>query len=116
MQNLTVSGRSRHLTPRYFTDRTVNIEISSARPGLSTVEGDFARSLGTPLFRQHFGVFAGRRKTRGEHFGGPYIALLNHPELARRVEELGFFLKFEGVLPRPVYQGVEVVAEVADAE
>jgi 4-carboxymuconolactone decarboxylase len=36
--------------------------------------------------------------------GGPYVALLNHPELARRVEELGFFLKFEGVLPRPVYQ------------
>src|SRR5262245_36828812 len=45
-----------------------------------------------------------RRKARGEHFGGPYIALLNHPELARRIEELGFFLKFEGTLPRPIYQ------------
>src|SRR5713226_3024562 len=45
-----------------------------------------------------------RRKTKGEGFGGPYLALLNHPELARRIEELGFFLKFEGTLPRPVYQ------------
>jgi 4-carboxymuconolactone decarboxylase len=47
---------------------------------------------------------AARRNARGEHFGGPYLALLNHPELARRVEELGFFLKFEGALPRAVYQ------------
>src|ERR1700756_4794046 len=47
---------------------------------------------------------AARRKGRGEHFGGPYLALLNHPELARRIEELAFFLKFEGVLPRPIYQ------------
>jgi 4-carboxymuconolactone decarboxylase len=45
-----------------------------------------------------------RRKAQGEGFGGPYVALLNHPELARRVEELGFFLKFEGALPRTVYQ------------
>ena len=45
-----------------------------------------------------------KRKAHGEGFGGPYIALLNHPELARRIEELGFFLKFEGALPRPVYQ------------
>src|SRR5215831_7908130 len=47
---------------------------------------------------------AARRKAKGEGFGGPYLALLNHPELARRVEELGFFLKFEGTLPRTVYQ------------
>ena len=47
---------------------------------------------------------AARRKAQGEHFGGPYLALLNHPELARRIEELGFFLKFEGMLPRPIYQ------------
>jgi 4-carboxymuconolactone decarboxylase len=45
-----------------------------------------------------------RRKAKGEGFGGPYLALLNHPELARRIEELGFFLKFEGALPREVYQ------------
>jgi 4-carboxymuconolactone decarboxylase len=47
---------------------------------------------------------AARRKAHGEHFGGPYLALLNHPELARRIEELGFFLKFQGTLPRPIYQ------------
>jgi 4-carboxymuconolactone decarboxylase len=51
-----------------------------------------------------FATMAARRKARGEGFGGPYLALLNHPELARRVEELGFFLKFEGALPRTVYQ------------
>jgi 4-carboxymuconolactone decarboxylase len=45
-----------------------------------------------------------RRKAQGEGFGGPYVALLNHPELGRRVEELGFFLKFDGALPRTVYQ------------
>jgi 4-carboxymuconolactone decarboxylase len=49
-------------------------------------------------------TMAARRKAHGEHFGGPYLALLNHPELARRIEELGFFLKFEGTLPRPIYQ------------
>jgi 4-carboxymuconolactone decarboxylase len=45
-----------------------------------------------------------RRRAKGEAFGGPYLALLNHPELARRIEELGFFLKFDGALPRTVYQ------------
>jgi 4-carboxymuconolactone decarboxylase len=54
--------------------------------------------------RALFAAIAAKRKARGEGFGGPYVALLNHPELARRVEELGFFLKFEGVLPRPIYQ------------
>jgi 4-carboxymuconolactone decarboxylase len=49
-------------------------------------------------------TMAARRKSKGEGFGGPYLALLNHPELARRIEELGFFLKFEGVLPRTIYQ------------
>jgi 4-carboxymuconolactone decarboxylase len=49
-------------------------------------------------------TMAARRKAHGEGFGGPYLALLNHPELARRIEELGFFLKFEGELPRTIYQ------------
>jgi hypothetical protein len=44
---------------------------------------------------------AARRKSHGKGFGGPYLALLNHPELARRIEELGFFLKFEGTLRAP---------------
>ena len=54
--------------------------------------------------RTLYDTMAARRKAHGEGFGGPYLALLNHPELARRVEELGFFLKFEGALPRTVYQ------------
>jgi 4-carboxymuconolactone decarboxylase len=63
--------------------------------------------------RALFAEISAKRKARGEHFGGPYIALLNHPELARRVEELGFFLKFEGALPRPAYQFI--VLSVAQA-
>jgi len=54
--------------------------------------------------RALYDTMAARRRTKGEGFGGPYLALLNHPELARRVEELGFFLKFEGSLPRTIYQ------------
>jgi 4-carboxymuconolactone decarboxylase len=66
-----------------------------------------------PVGRALFAAISAKRKAHGEDFGGPYIALLNHPELARRVEELGFFLKFEGVLPRPVYQFI--VLSVAQA-
>ena len=63
--------------------------------------------------RALFAEMSAKRNARGEHFGGPYIALLNHPELARRIEALGFFLKFEGVLPRPAYQFI--VLSVAHA-
>jgi 4-carboxymuconolactone decarboxylase len=66
-----------------------------------------------PAGRALFTELAAKRKARGESFGGPYIALLNHPELARRVEELGFFLKFDGVLPRPSYQFI--VLSIAQA-
>src|ERR1700730_3836730 len=57
-----------------------------------------------PAGRALFAEMAAKRKARGESFGGPYLALLNHPELARRIEELGFFLKFESSLPRTIYQ------------
>src|SRR5580704_12082614 len=57
-----------------------------------------------PVGRALFAEMASKRKAQGEGFGGPYLALLNHPELARRIEELGFFLKFEGALPRTIYQ------------
>src|SRR5262249_17036793 len=57
-----------------------------------------------PDARALYEKMAPRRKAHGEGFGGPYLALLNHPELARRIEELGFFLKFEGALPRTIYQ------------
>ncbi len=66
-----------------------------------------------PAGRTLFAEMAAKRKARGEGFGGPYIALLNHPELARRIEDLGFFLKFDGVLPRPAYQFI--VLSVAQA-
>ena len=66
-----------------------------------------------PAGRTLFAEMSAKRKARGEGFGGPYTALLNHPELARRIEELGFFLKFDGALPRPVYQFI--VLSVAQA-
>jgi 4-carboxymuconolactone decarboxylase len=66
-----------------------------------------------PQARALFATIAAKRKARGEGFGGPYVALFNHPELARRIEELGFFLKFEGTLPRPIYQFI--VLSVAKA-
>ena len=47
-----------------------------------------------------------RRKAQGAGFGGPYAALMNHPQLCERIEELGYYLKFEGRLPREIYQFV----------
>ncbi len=49
---------------------------------------------------------AQRRKAQGAGFGGPYAALMNHPELCEKIEDLGFYLKFRGHLPRDVYQFV----------
>jgi 4-carboxymuconolactone decarboxylase len=67
----------------------------------------------SPAAQSLYAQISAKRKARGEGFGGPYVALLNHPELARRVEDLGFYLKFEGVLPRPIYQFI--VLSVAHA-
>ena len=78
---------------------------------MSVLEMDPSRLA--PEARALFAAVSAKRKARGEGFGGPYIALLNHPELARRVEELGFYLKFDGVLPRTVYQFI--VLSVAHA-
>jgi 4-carboxymuconolactone decarboxylase len=47
-----------------------------------------------------------RRREHGAGFGGPYAALMNHPQLCKRLEELGFYLKFQGHLPREIYQFV----------
>jgi 4-carboxymuconolactone decarboxylase len=63
---------------------------------------DMQPSALPPAAQALYETMAARRRAHGEHFGGPYLALLNHPELARRVEELGFFLKFEGALPRTI--------------
>ena len=56
--------------------------------------------------RALYDKMADRRRAQGQAFGGPYDALMNHPQLCRRVEELGFYLKFQGHLPREVYQFV----------
>ncbi|WP_421724661.1 carboxymuconolactone decarboxylase [Bauldia sp.] len=45
-----------------------------------------------------------RRKAKGVNHLGPYVPLLNHPELAKDIERLGYFYKFESKLPRDVYQ------------
>lgn len=47
-----------------------------------------------------------KRKKQGAPFGGPYAALMNHPELCQKIEALGYYLKFKGHLPRDVYQFV----------
>lgn len=47
-----------------------------------------------------------RREAHGAGFDGPYAALMNHPQLCQRVEDLGFYLKFQGSLPRDIYQFV----------
>lgn len=46
------------------------------------------------------------RAAHGATLSGPYLPLMNHPALAQRIEALGGFLKFEGVLPREIYQFV----------
>jgi len=45
-----------------------------------------------------------RRTAKGVHHLGPYIPLLNHAELAKNIERLGFFYKYESDLPRDIYQ------------
>ena len=58
-----------------------------------------------------------RRKAQGAPFGGPYAALMNHPQLCEKVEDLGYYLKFEGHLSREVYQFVVLsVARSTGAE
>src|ERR1700731_1774045 len=57
-----------------------------------------------PPVKALYNRLAAKRRAKGEAFGGPYLALLNHPALAERVEALGFYLKFEGVLSRVHYQ------------
>jgi 4-carboxymuconolactone decarboxylase len=54
--------------------------------------------------RAIFDRLKARRAAMGAPFGGPYLALMNHPELAEKIEAVGFLLKFEGALPRDVYQ------------
>ena len=45
-----------------------------------------------------------RRSVQGTNVRGLYIPLMNHPELAQLIERLGYYLKFEGKLPKDAYQ------------
>ncbi len=75
----------------------------------------------TPEYRSLYEQMKSRRRAQGAPFDGPYAALMNHPELCSRIEELGFYLKFQGHLPREIYQFIaqkgdafEVFAEAFD--
>lgn len=45
-----------------------------------------------------------RRTAQSAKVRGLYIPLMNHPELTQHIERLGYYLKFEGKLPRDAYQ------------
>ncbi len=45
-----------------------------------------------------------KRSAQGAKVRGLYIPLMNHPELTKVIENLGYYLKFEGKLPRDAYQ------------
>lgn len=47
-----------------------------------------------------------RRQSRGSGIYGPYPPLLHHPVVAQKIEQLGFHYRFEGALPRHVYEFV----------
>ena len=53
-----------------------------------------------------YDAMVAKRKSQQAPFGGPYLALMNHPELCQKVEELGYYLKFQGHLSRELYQFV----------
>ncbi len=51
-----------------------------------------------------------RRRAKGVDHLGPYIPLLNHPQLAKLIEQLGYYYKFESALPRDLYQFVVLLS------
>ncbi len=59
--------------------------------------------------RQIYEDIVARRAAKGVHHLGPYVPLLNHPELAQRIEQLGYYYKYEATLPRDVYQFIVLV-------
>jgi len=66
----------------------------------------FDPSTLSPDDRAIYGRMVERRKAQGAGFGGPYATLMNHPQLCEKIEDLGYYLKFQGHLPREVYQFV----------
>ena len=64
-----------------------------------------------------YDMMVAKRQTHHEPFNGPYLALMNHPELCQKIEALGAYLKFQGHLSREVYQFVVLaVAKYTEAE
>lgn len=59
-----------------------------------------------PADRALYDAMVAQRAARGAPFDGPYLALMNHPQLCKRIEDLGYYLKFDGHLARDVYQFV----------
>ena len=59
-----------------------------------------------PADRALYDAMVARRRAQGAPFDGPYLPLMNHPQLCQRIEALGYYLKFDGHLPRDVYQFV----------
>lgn len=59
-----------------------------------------------PADRALYDAMVARRRAQGAPFDGPYLPLMNHPQLCQRIEALGGYLKFDGHLPRDVYQFV----------
>jgi 4-carboxymuconolactone decarboxylase len=60
----------------------------------------------SPSDKKLYDAMVAQRKSQGAPFGGPYAALMNHPQLCQKIEELGYYLKFRGHLARDVYQFV----------
>jgi 4-carboxymuconolactone decarboxylase len=59
-----------------------------------------------PQDKAIFDRMQAKRTAAGAPLAGPYLALMNHPELAEKIEALGYFLKFQGALSREIYQFV----------
>ena len=59
-----------------------------------------------PAEKAIYDRMAAKRAAAGAPLAGPYLALMNHPDLAEKIEALGYFLKFQGALSREVYQFV----------
>ncbi len=59
--------------------------------------------------RKIYEDISARRAAKGVHDLGPYVPLLNHPQLAKRIEQVGYYYKYEATLPRNIYQFVVLV-------
>jgi 4-carboxymuconolactone decarboxylase len=64
---------------------------------------DFTDKL-TGKAKEIYDEILARRSAQGAKVRGLYIPLMNHPELTQLIERLGYYLKFEGKLPRDAYQ------------